>query len=137
MNRDQRRAAQAGGRCPAVRPPRAGPAGSSPPIAEQFAKAFSHHQAGRLAEAESLYRQIHAIDPGHVDSLYFLGVLAGQAGRNDIAIELIRQALALKPDYAEAHYNLGNVLAKENRLDQAEAHYRQGLALQPGPAAAH
>jgi protein O-GlcNAc transferase len=122
---------------PAVRPTPASPAGSSPPIAEQFAKAFSHHQAGRLAEAESLYRQIRAIDPGHVDSLHFLGVLAGQAGRNDVAIELIGQALALKPDYAEAHYNLGNVLAKENRLDQAEAHYRQVLALQPGSAEAH
>src|ERR1700682_964282 len=91
------------------------PAGSSVSIAERFAVALSHHQAGRLAEAERLYRQICAVDPNHVDSLHFLGVLAGQVGRNDIAIDQIGRALALRPDYAEALCNMGSVLAKENR----------------------
>jgi predicted O-linked N-acetylglucosamine transferase (SPINDLY family) len=128
MNRDQRGAAKGPGQASS---------GRSPSIAEQFAAAFSHHQAGRLAEAESLYRQICAVDPNHVESLHFLGVLAGQAGRNEIAIELIGKALALKPDHAEAHYNLGNLLARDNRLDQAAAHYRQVLAIRPRSAEAH
>jgi predicted O-linked N-acetylglucosamine transferase (SPINDLY family) len=128
MNREHRRAAKSLGKASPGRPTS---------IAEQFAAAFSHHQAGRLAEAESVYRQICAIDPNHVDSLHFLGVLAAQAGRNDMAIELIGKALALKPDHAEAHYNLGHVLAKDNRLDQAAAHYRQVLALRPRSAEAH
>src|SRR5260370_12954078 len=97
MNREQRRAAKSLGKAPPGRPTPARSAGSSLPIAEQFAAAFSHHQAGRLAEAESLYRQICAIDPSHVDSLHFLGVLAGQAGRNDIPIHLIPPALPLNP----------------------------------------
>jgi len=137
MNREQRRAAKSMGKVPLGRPGSAGPAGSSPAIAEQFAAAFSHHQAGRLAEAETLYRQICAVDPSHVDSLHFLGVLAGQAGRNDIAIELISKALALKPNHADARYNLGNLYARENRLDQAAAQYRQVLALEPRFAEAH
>jgi protein O-GlcNAc transferase len=128
MNREQRRAAKSLGKASPGRPTS---------IAEQFAAAFSHHQAGRLAEAESLYRQICAIDPNHVDSLHFLGVLAAQAGRNDMAIELIGKALALKPDHAEAHYNLGNILARDKRLDQATAHYRQVLAIRPRSAEAH
>jgi protein O-GlcNAc transferase len=128
MNREHRRAAKSLGKASPGRPTS---------IAEQFAAAFSHHQAGRLAEAESVYRQICAIDPNHIDSLHFLGVLAAQAGRNDMAIELIGKALALKPDHAEAHYNLGHVLAKHNRLDQAAAHYRQVLAIRPRSAEAH
>jgi len=129
MNRKQRRAAKSQGN---AAPDRAAPAQhAGPNIAERFAEALSHHQAGRLREAESLYRQICAVDPSHVESLHFLGVLAGQAGRNDIAIDLIGRALALRPSYAEAHYNLGNILAMEHRSDQAAAHYRQVLAIRP------
>jgi protein O-GlcNAc transferase len=129
MNRKQRRAAKSKGNPAPGRPAPAQHAG--PSIADRFAVALSHHQAGRLREAESLYRQICAADPSHVDSLHFLGVLAGQAGRNDIAIDLIGRALTLKPSYVEARYNLGKVLAKENRLDQAAAQYEQALALKP------
>ena len=137
MDREQRRAAKSSGKAaPGPRTP-AEPTGPSAAIAAQFAAAFAHHQAGRLTEAERLYRQIRATDPGHVDSLHFLGMLAGQTGRNDLAMELIGQALALKPDYAGAHYNLANVLAKEGRLDQAEAHYRRVLALAPDFVEAH
>jgi tetratricopeptide (TPR) repeat protein len=137
MNRKQRRAAKSQSKATPGRPAPVGPAGSSVQIAERFAAAVLHHQAGRLVEAESLYRQICAVDPYHVDSLHFLGVLAGQVGRNDIAIDLIGRALALKPDYAEAHYNLGNILAMANKLDQAAAHYRQVLAFKPDSADVH
>ena len=106
-------------------------------LPEVFQQAMGFHQAGNLIEAERLYRQICAVDPCHVDSLHFLGVLAGQAGRNDVAIDLIGRALALKPDNADAHYNLGNILAMENRLDQAVAHYGQTLARKPDSAEAH
>jgi predicted O-linked N-acetylglucosamine transferase (SPINDLY family) len=135
VNREQRRAAKSLGKAPP--PTSARPAGSTRPIAEQFAAAFAHHQAGRLAEAETLYRQICAIDPRHVESLHFLGVIAGQAGRNDIAIELIGKALAIAPDHAEAHYNLGHALARENRPDQAAAHYQRVLAIRPRAAEVH
>ena len=104
---------------------------------EQFAAALSHHQAGRLAEAERLYRQACAVNPAHVESLHFLGVLAGQTGRMDVSIDLIGRAVALKPDYVEARCNLGNLLAMQNRLDQAIPHYEQVLALKPDFAEAH
>jgi tetratricopeptide (TPR) repeat protein len=136
MNRKQRRAAKSQGHAPG-RPAPAGPAGSSAQIADRFAAAVSHHQAGRLAEAEACYRRICALDPRHVDSLHLLGVLAGQTGRNDVAIDMIGRALVLKPDLVEAHYNLGNILAMERRLDQAAAHYKRVLALRPALVEAH
>jgi predicted TPR repeat methyltransferase len=110
---------------------------SSWQLTEQFAVALSHHKAGRLAEAERLYRQICAVDPDHAGSLHFLGVLAGQVGRNDLAIDLIGRALALKPDYAEAHYNLGRALTMQGKLGEAVAHYERAATLKPNYTEAH
>ena len=134
MNRKERRAAKSQGKDFAAP---AAPTGASTRIAEQFATAFAHHQAGRLAQAEALYRQICAADPNHVESLHFLGVIAAQGGRTDAAVDLIGRALALKRDHADANFNLGNALAKADRLDQAAMHYKRAVALQPDYAEAH
>jgi predicted O-linked N-acetylglucosamine transferase (SPINDLY family) len=104
---------------------------AAPELAEQFAVAQAHHQAGRLAEAERVYRRICEIDPRHFDALHCLGLLAGQMGRREIATDLIRRAIALKPDYVEAHFNLGNMLAQQNKLDQAVTHFARAVALRP------
>ena len=96
--------------------------------------AMGHHQAGRLQEAEQLYRQILAQMPEHVAALHLCGVIAHQLGRNEIAIDLIRRAIALKPDYAEAHNNLGNALKANGRLDEAIAAYRAGIGVRPNYA---
>lgn len=96
-----------------------------------FADAIRHHQAGRLIEAEHLYRQILATDPRHADTLHLLGVAAYQGERFDIAIELIGKALALRPAFPEALNNLGNVLVSRARLDDAAASYRKALRLRP------
>ncbi len=98
--------------------------------------AFQHHQAGQLAQAEPLYRQILAQQPQNADALHYLGVLASQAGRNDVAVDLIRQALALKPNVPETHNNLGNVLSAQGHLDDAIASFRQAVFLNPGYAQA-
>ena len=64
-------------------------------IAELSKKAVRHHQAGQLAEAESYYRKVLAIDPTHFDSLHLLGVAAHQSGRSELAVKLINQAIAV------------------------------------------
>ena len=43
-------------------------------------KALQHHRAGRLTEAEQIYRQILTIDTQQADSLHLLGMVAYQAG---------------------------------------------------------
>ena len=48
-------------------------------------RAVAHHQIGRMAEAESLYRQVLAVEPDHAETHHYLGVLAWQIGRADIA----------------------------------------------------
>ena len=58
-------------------------------VQQAFEAAFHHHQSGRLAEAEALYRQILALEPRHAEALHLLGVIAHQTGRNDVAVDWI------------------------------------------------
>lgn len=99
--------------------------------------AFQHHQAGRLADAEKLYRQVLIRQPGHAEALHLLGVVAGQVGRADAGIELIRRAIAVNPAVANYHFNLGNLLRDEGLLSEATLAYRDALRLKPGLAEAH
>ena len=99
--------------------------------------AIQHQQAGRVQEAERIYRQILADDPGNVDALNLLGVIQWQAGRRDNALELIRRAIAIQPRYAEAHYNLGNALLGKGMWDEAIAAFGRAVALKPGFWKAH
>jgi len=101
-----------------------------------FALALQHHHAGRLAEAEVLYRQVLAAESSHADALHHLGAIAHQVGRHDLAIDLIRRAIQRHPGSPEACLNLGNALSSRGRNIEAIASYRRALELRPGFAEA-
>ena len=90
------------------------------------------HQAGQLAEAERLYRQVLAMDASHADALHLLGVIANQVGRNDIAVELIGKAVEINPTVAVYHCNLGKALQDLGRRNDAVAAYNTALGFEPG-----
>jgi predicted O-linked N-acetylglucosamine transferase (SPINDLY family) len=106
-------------------------------LQQAFDLAIQHHQAGRLSDAESLYRQILAVDARHSGCLHYLGVIAQQVGRHDLAVELIRQSLSIQPNDPAAHSNLGNALKDLRLLDEAIAAYREAIVLQPDYPEAH
>ena len=101
-----------------------------------FAEALQHHQAGRLAQAEQLYRRILAVQPDHDESLHLLGVIGCQCGRADLAVGLIERAVALRGSVAAYHYNLGLACQMLGRLDDAAQAFERALALQPDYAEA-
>jgi predicted O-linked N-acetylglucosamine transferase (SPINDLY family) len=106
-------------------------------VAEAFASASQHHQAGRFEAAEQLYARILAVAPDHAECRHRMGVLANQTGRGELALRLIAEAIGLDPHNPAYHNNLGNALHGLGRLDEAAAGYRQALALKPDYAGAH
>jgi predicted O-linked N-acetylglucosamine transferase (SPINDLY family) len=99
--------------------------------AQLFADALEHQKAGRLVQAESLYKQVLAINPRHADTLHLLGVISYQTGRPEPAVALIRQAIAIDRKKAPYHNNLGRALEMLGRLDEAVAAYRKAIELKP------
>jgi predicted O-linked N-acetylglucosamine transferase (SPINDLY family) len=105
-------------------------------VPQAFALALQLHQSGRLADAESLYRQILGAQPNNADSWHMLGVIANQTGRRDLSAEWLRRAITLNPRIPDAHFNLGNVLRVQGHLDAAITSYRQAISLRPDFASA-
>jgi Tfp pilus assembly protein PilF len=116
---------------------RSQPAEVHPPSGAVFAAALQHHQAGRLAEAERLCRQILAAEPQHHESLDLLGIIAAGCGHGDAAVALIERAAALCDDMPGYHGNLGLILQQLGRTDEAAGRFEQVVRLQPGNADAH
>jgi protein O-GlcNAc transferase len=106
-------------------------------IQQAFNLALQHHQAGRLAEAESIYRQILARQPDHAEALHLLGVMAHQARQYQKAVELINRAIAINPRESTYQNNLGNTLKEKGQLEEAGAAYHEALRLNPNYAVAH
>src|SRR5438105_1371184 len=99
--------------------------------------ALQHHTAGRLVEAEQIYRQVLATVPEHFEALRLLGVIASQTDRSDLALDLLTHALRLKPDSAEALINLGVALRMKGRLEEAVVAYHRAIEINPQRAEVH
>lgn len=98
--------------------------------------ALAHHRAGRLRQAEQLYRQALAADPNHADALHLLGFAAHQSGRSAEGITLIERAITLSPDVPDYYHNLAVVCSAVGRYADAQAAWRRTLALRPGDSLA-
>ena len=106
-------------------------------IEPALAQAMAHHQAGRLVEAERIYRTILAASPDEPRALHLLGVIALQTGHLNDAETMLRRALEWAPNMAEACSNLGLVLAAKSQHDNAIASFNRAIALKPDYAEAH
>ena len=91
---------------------------------------LQHHQAGRLREAEAIYRQILAANPNDVDALHFLGLIAHQTNHPDAAVRLLERALQIQPDRHDIHNNLGNIYRETGQLERAVASFDRAVSLQ-------
>jgi len=108
-----------------------------PPANEWLRAALGHHEAGRLPQAEALYRKILDSNPSHADALHYLGVMAQQVGKLDTAVDLIQRSIRADPRNATYYSNLGCVLQKQGKGSDAVEAQRKALALQPEFVEAH
>jgi tetratricopeptide (TPR) repeat protein len=92
---------------------------------EQIDRGYELHEAGRLAEAETIYRS--ALENCGPDPLllYNLAVLLDDAGRSGEAMESYRAALSVDPGMADGHYNLALLCEKLGRPQEAIRHMAQ------------
>jgi protein O-GlcNAc transferase len=105
-------------------------------ITDAIRDALEHHQAGRLPQAEAIYRQVLQVAPNHPDALHFLGLIAHQTGNNDTAVELISKAISVIPS-SSMYCNLGTALRNQGKLDAAVESYHRALSITPDYAEAH
>ncbi len=117
---------------PSSSPTPSNTAPASPSQLNQWLNAgMEHHRAGRLQDAERIYRQILAHQPNHADTVHLMGVLACQVNNFPAAIDLIRRAITLNPSVPSYHSNLGEALRQSGMLPDAEASLRRALQLNP------
>ncbi|MEE8522326.1 MAG: FG-GAP-like repeat-containing protein, partial [Thermoanaerobaculia bacterium] len=126
-----------------------GEPGPAPDGEDRLAAARDRLAAGRLDEAERLYRELIAADPQQVAPYRGLAEVYVERGRPDAAVELILQvarklipsrrfgealatlerAAALAPEVAEVQLLLGRALAEERRYATAAEAYERALEL--------
>lgn len=100
-------------------------------IVNAIQNALAHHQAGRLDQAASLYRQVLAANPRHAGAMHLLGLAALQSGQAESAIDWIRRAIEIDDGRAAFHANLAEAYCSLGRYDSAQASCVQALRLNP------
>lgn len=124
MNRQARRAAERSKAKPDAKAPL-----TTPDVTQWFDEALAHQQAGRAAEAARLYDRILAANPGHIESLQNLGLIALMAGRNDLAVNQFARAIAINAALPDQHYYMATALHGLGRIAEAAVHGRHALQL--------
>lgn len=94
-------------------------------LEEEIDRGYLLHDAGKLAEAEAVYRT--ALDEWGPDPLllYNLGVLLEDAGRKAEAANCYRAALEVDPMMADSHYNLALLCEALGSPQEAIRHMAQ------------
>lgn len=98
---------------------------------------LAHHRAGRLPEAEALYRKVLQQRPSQPDALNLLGVIMQERGSPTRAVELISQAVHARPQFPEALTNLARAQRAAGDPNGAAASARRAIALAANLAEAH
>src|SRR5712672_33753 len=97
---------------------------------QTLAAAMAHHRAGRLTEAERLYRLVCDTDKKNARAFHLLGVVAHQLRRPDAA-SLVGRAVQLDPAFAEAHNDRGVIIAANGLFSDATSCFERAVALNP------
>jgi predicted TPR repeat methyltransferase len=100
-------------------------------------QALAQHQAGRLQQAEQLYRAILQAQPFHPEANHNLGVLARQAGQPAAGLPYLKTALAVNPGSGKYLMSYTETLRALGKIDEVAAAYRRALELKPDFAEAH
>lgn len=92
---------------------------------------LAYQQAGQLAQAVSIFKQVLAAAPNQPDALHSLGCIALHEGRVEQAVDLIGRAIKHNANNPEYYNNLGFALHEQGHLEAALKNYRKAISLAP------
>jgi Flp pilus assembly protein TadD len=99
--------------------------------------AVQHHRAGKLNDAEAIYRQILQTVPNHPHALHNLGEIAYRVRRFDVASDFIRKSIALEPNNASFHNTLSAIAFAVGDIELADREARHAVKIDPNLSFAH
>ena len=91
-----------------------------------FQQAILHHQAGRLQEAEKLYRIIIQSQPNHPDANHNLGVIAVQVNQSIAALPHFKTSLHVNPNQTQYWLSYIHALIETGSFNDAQRVLKQG-----------
>jgi len=95
-------------------------------IEQALQQAVEAHKAGRMQDAEHLYRAILQAQPKHPDANHNLGVLAVSVNKPEAALPLFKIALEANPSQGQFWLSYIDALIKEKQFDNARNLLEQG-----------
>src|SRR3954468_18523686 len=104
---------------------------------EKLQLAIEAHRAGKLADAERLYKEVLAADANIPDAWRLLGLIASQVGKYEVAVQLIARSAHLHPNSPQVWTDLGAALLGMGKLEDAKVAYEKALAVDLNFAPAH
>lgn len=129
-----------------VTTPTAGPIETAEPVAVAppppdpaeilYGEARAAADAGRCAEAQSLYRQLLSAHPAHVRARNNLALLLDAEGSHEAALAELDRALDIEPENGTLLVNRGALLGAMGRYAAAERDLKKVLRVEPANAEA-
>jgi superkiller protein 3 len=90
-------------------------------VAELFDQAYDLLCEGKPDEAIDRYKQVLALEPGHIDALHELAMAYADKDMLDEAIETIKRMVELTPDDPMVYTDLSRFYQRKGMVPEAEA----------------
>jgi tetratricopeptide (TPR) repeat protein len=85
-----------------------------------YNEALREQQSGRTREAKTIYKQILAKQPNHIETLNNVGVIAIYEGNTQEALFYFKRILEYRKNYAKAYNNIGLIAMRDGDRQLAE-----------------
>ena len=96
-----------------------------------YNEALREQQSGRTREAKTIYKQILAKQPNHIETLNNLGVIAIYEGNTQEALFYFKRILEYRKNYSKAYNNIGLIAMRDGDRQLAEEYLRKAISLEP------